>query len=184
VFRKKRTHSQVMMSELSESFDHLTQAANAAANGVNATVGPKWNSTRDAVRPGVKKATKAAAGLGTAMSAMALSARDEAAKAGRKGRTMTKGPKAKRRGNRRWLMWAGLAGAGAAAGTAGAMAARRRRRAQWDEYDAQVALDQATRDTATVIDASREDATVTGTAKAPRPETTGGDVSSKNSHPS
>ena len=183
MFRSKKTHSQVMMSELSEGFDHLAHAAAAAADGVNATVGPKWSSTRKAVQPGVKRAGQAATGLGTAVSAMAFKASDGAqqrfAKSNGKARKSRKAAQ-KQAHNRRWLMWAGLAGAGAAAGTAGALAARRRRRAQWDEYDAQASLDMAAQDTAAIVDASRGDSTVTGTAKAPRPEATDLSGTSKN----
>ena len=182
MFRSKKTHSQVMMTELSEGFDHLSQAAAAAADGVNATVGPKWKSTRQAVEPGVRRAGQAATGLGAAVSAMALKASGDAQQ--RFGKTSGKSRKsrkaAKQAHSRRWMMWAGLAGAGAAAGTAGALAARRRRRAQWDEYDAQASLDLAAQDTAAIVDASRGDSTVTGTAKAPQPEGTDLSGSSQN----
>jgi hypothetical protein len=45
--REVRTHRQLMRDELGEGFDHLWQAAGHAANGVGATVGPRWDSARE-----------------------------------------------------------------------------------------------------------------------------------------
>src|SRR5439155_5300580 len=45
--REVKTHSQLMRDELGEGFDHLWQAAGHVANGVGATVGPRWDSARE-----------------------------------------------------------------------------------------------------------------------------------------
>ena len=49
--RPARTHAQLVRDELSESLDHFVQAANHAAGGVGATVGPRIDAARDRVAP-------------------------------------------------------------------------------------------------------------------------------------
>src|SRR5436305_6026551 len=68
--RQVQTHSQLMRDELSEGFGHLWQAAAHAAGGVGATVGPKWDTAKGHVPPGIGKVRNAAArGAGTTMTA-------------------------------------------------------------------------------------------------------------------
>jgi hypothetical protein len=105
------------------------QAANHAAGGVNATVGPRMHAARERVTPATDKArTAAAAGLGATAAALAPLA-TAARKGGRRaiGKTPVKPA-------RRWPRIATLLAAGAAVGAAGAFIMRRRRQ-QWQEYD-------------------------------------------------
>jgi cytoskeletal protein RodZ len=126
-----------MKEELGESLDHLVQAANHAAGGVGATVGPRWDAARDRVGPTAGKVrTVAATGLGTTVAALAplaVSAKEGARKS--KGRSIRTVNRKTDRSPRRWPRLTMLLVAGAAVGAAGAMVLRRRRQLQWEEYD-------------------------------------------------
>jgi hypothetical protein len=111
---------------------------------MGATVGPKWDSAKGHLPPGIGKARHLAAhGLDTTMAAFAPlleAARDGATSATRKARKAGKykaGTKESGMSRKRTTMLVGLLAAGAAAGAAGAMVARRRNRAKWDEYERQ-----------------------------------------------
>jgi hypothetical protein len=106
------------------------QAANHAAGGVNATVGPRMHAARERVTPATDRArTAAAAGLGATAAALAPLA-TAAKNSGR--RAIGKKPV---KPARRWPRIATLLAAGAAVGAAGAFILRRRRQQQWEEYD-------------------------------------------------
>jgi hypothetical protein len=128
--RPAKTHARLVREELSESFDHFVQAANHAAGGVNATVGPRMHAARERVTPATDKArTAAAAKLGATAAALAPLA-TAAKNSGR--RAVGKKPV---KPARRWPRIATLLAAGAAVGAAGAFILRRRRQQQWQEYD-------------------------------------------------
>jgi hypothetical protein len=128
--RPAKTHARLVREELSEGLDHFVQAANHAAGGVNATVGPKVHAARERVTPATDKArTAAAAGLGATAAALAPLA-TAAKNSGR--RAVGKKPI---KPARRWPRIATLLAAGAAVGAAGAFIMRRRRQQQWQEYD-------------------------------------------------
>jgi hypothetical protein len=140
--RQAKTHSQLMRDELSEGFGHLWQAAAHAADGVGATVGPKWDSAkghlphragtiRDVAAQGLDSTMAAFAPLMEAARTSAMNATRKAQKAGKKARKRESG-----KARRRTAILVGLL-TGAAAGAAGAIIARRRNRAKWEEYEAQ-----------------------------------------------
>ncbi|OLB78977.1 MAG: hypothetical protein AUI14_11655 [Actinobacteria bacterium 13_2_20CM_2_71_6] len=132
-----------MRDELSEGFGHLWQAAAHAAGGMGATVGPKWESAKGHLPPGIgKMRTAAAHGLDSTMAAflpLMDAARTGAASATKKAKKARNraGKKESGMSRKRTTMLVGLLAAGAAAGAAGAMMARRRNRAKWDEYEQQ-----------------------------------------------
>src|SRR5947209_3828834 len=88
--RKAKTHGQLMRAELNEGFGHLYQAAAHAAGGMGATMGPKWDSAKGHLPPGIGKARNLAAhSLDTTMAAFAPlleAARDGAVGATKKAR--------------------------------------------------------------------------------------------------
>ena len=51
----QQTHGQLLRAELSESMEHLRQAAGYAAGGVRATAGPRLASVRQRVRDAAAK---------------------------------------------------------------------------------------------------------------------------------
>jgi hypothetical protein len=155
--RPVKTHARLAKDELSVSIDHLVQAANHAAGGVGATVGPRIDAARARVAPTadlVRSAT--AAGLGTtaaALAPLAVAAKDGARKAkdqnAKAVRKVLRKPEPV--ASRTWPRLATLLVAGAAVGAAAAFVLRRRRQQQhWDEYDPSRPLDSpadAARDT-------------------------------------
>src|SRR5436305_14925872 len=61
-----------MRAELNEGLEHLRQAAAHAAGGMGAAVGPKWDSAKGHLPPGIGKARHlAASGIDTTMAAFA-----------------------------------------------------------------------------------------------------------------
>jgi hypothetical protein len=140
--RQVKTQSQLMRDELSEGFGHLWQAAAHAAAGIGATVGPKWDSTKEHLPPRTRTMRDAAAyGWDSTMAAFAPlmdAARSSAVTATRKAQKARKKAMKKESGmsRKRATILVGLLTAGAAAGAAGALIARRRNRAKWEEYEA------------------------------------------------
>jgi hypothetical protein len=134
----------MMRAELNEGLGHLWQAAAHAAGGMGAAVGPKWDSAKGNIPPGIGKARHLAAhGLDTTMAAFAplleaaRTGAETATKKARKTGKIKAGTKESGMSRKRTTMLVGLLAAGAAAGAAGAMVARRRNRAKWDEYERQ-----------------------------------------------
>ncbi|MEU4337645.1 hypothetical protein AB0F59_23845 [Micromonospora lupini] len=141
---RRQSQGQLAKAELNQSISHLMQAANHAAKGAGATVGPRVQVARGYVGPAaVKVRDRASTGWGTTLTTLAplaAAARDGAAQAGpltrkAKSKTMRITGK-KKQPRRRGSMMTGLLAAGAIAGLAGAVALRRRREQQeWAEYD-------------------------------------------------
>lgn len=143
-FGRRKSQGQLAKAELNQSISHLMQAANHAAKGAGATVGPRVQVARGYVAPTAAKVRdRASTGWGTTLTTLAplaAAARDGAAQAGpltrkAKSKTMRITGK-KKQPRRRGSMMTGLLAAGAIAGVAGAVALRRRREQQeWAEYD-------------------------------------------------
>lgn len=146
--RRRTTRSQLMKSELGESFDHLRQAAAHAAGGIGATVGPRVSAASGYMKP-ARMRNAASSGWDstvTALAPIAAAAKHGALQAGqmkakrigkmkaKQMRRLSKEMGKPRR--RRWPMLARLLAIGAAVGAVGAMVMRRRQRQQWEEYDA------------------------------------------------
>jgi hypothetical protein len=150
-FGRGKRRGQFVRSELSQSFDHLRQAATHAANGVGAGMAPRMNVARGYLSPAAAKVRNtASSGWGSTMTAFAPlaaaasgNARQAGSAMGRMGsRNMRMMRRKSMRARRRWPMLTGLLAAGAAVGAASAMA-KRRRQQQWEEYDPARALDAA-----------------------------------------
>lgn len=143
-FGRRKSQGQLAKAELNQSISHLMQAANHAAKGAGATVGPRVQVARGYVAPTAAKVRDSAStGWGTTLTTLAplaAAARDGAAQAGpltrkAKSKTMRITGK-KKQPRRRGSMMTGLLAAGVVAGVAGAVAMRRRREQQeWAEYD-------------------------------------------------
>jgi hypothetical protein len=132
--RSGKTHARLIREELGESLDHFVQAANHAAGGVGATVGPRMHAARDRVTPAAGKAAgrvKVAAASGVGATAAALAPLAVAARNGGR-RAIGRKPV---KPARRWPRIATMLAAGAAVGAASALIMRRRRQQQWEEYD-------------------------------------------------
>ncbi|HEX6498561.1 MAG TPA: hypothetical protein VF054_05960 [Micromonosporaceae bacterium] len=174
--RSAKTNAELMRQELAEGFDHLGRAAAYGAAGVGSTMTPRWESARGVVAPTMMKMKGAATeGMGAATTAIfgpiALAAKESAGTAtkaaaksarvaAKGGGKMVKGrAQRKMAGGNRGLMLAGLITAGATAGAAGALVIRRRRQAQWDEYDAQRALDSVKSEAQSMVDTARNKVT-------------------------
>ncbi|MGQ5260598.1 hypothetical protein ACTWLT_07570 [Micromonospora sp. ZYX-F-536] len=141
---RRKSQGQLAKAELNQSISHLVQAANHAAKGAGATVGPRVQVARGYVGPAATKVRdRASTGWGTTLTTLAplaAAARDGAAQAGpltRKARSKNMRITGKKKQpRRRGSMMTGLLAAGAIAGLAGAVALRRRREQQeWAEYD-------------------------------------------------
>jgi hypothetical protein len=153
--RQAKTQGRLMIDEFNESLEHLRLAVGHAAGGAADLVGPKLETARTSVKPGVRKANRATAatvvplaiaarsgvrsGLrgGTRHAEQAAKAARKGAKAARKGALRSKAKLMREEPRmRRWpMMLGGLLVAGAAVGAAGAIIARRRaNRDQWEEY--------------------------------------------------
>ncbi|MEV4627688.1 hypothetical protein AB0J90_15515 [Micromonospora sp. NPDC049523] len=155
-FGRRKSHGQLIRTELGEGFGHIRQAAGHAAEGVGATVGPRVQVARGYLAPTATKVAQTAAdGWGSTMTAIAplavaalAGARQAGAGTGRTGTRNLTGskkkmmmkamPKKKRKPNtsrRRWTMLTGLLAAGAVAGAVGAVAMRRRHQEHWETYE-------------------------------------------------
>lgn len=154
-----------MRKELGEGIDHLRMAAEHAAAGVGATVGPRMESAKGAVSPGMSKvregtaqgwdstvatlvplvgaARGAATGAGKRATNKATKAAAKAALAAgavKAGSRLTKsGSKRKDepKQRKRGPMLVGLLAVGTAVGAAAALLVRRRNQARWEEYESQ-----------------------------------------------
>jgi hypothetical protein len=119
--RNTRTHSQQLMNELTQSYDHLKMAAGHAAGGAAEMATPTYDRARNV----------ATRGWGTTRHVfhpLYEQIRDGAANARKGYEVPTK--------KSRWPMLVGLLAAGAAVGAASAIIARRRRNvSEWDEYE-------------------------------------------------
>ncbi|MGW4464353.1 hypothetical protein [Micromonospora sp. NPDC004704] len=154
-FGRRKSHTQLVRTELGEGFGHIRQAAGHAAEGVGATVGPRVQVARNYLAPTATKVAQTAAdGWGSTMTAIAplavaalAGARQAGTGTGRTGignltgskkKMMRAMPKNKRKSNtsrRRWTMLTGLLAAGAVAGAVGAVAMRRRHQEHWETYE-------------------------------------------------
>jgi gas vesicle protein len=191
--RQARTHSQLMREQLNQGVGHLWQAAAHAAGGVGATVGPKWQSAKGHVPPGIGKVRDVTAhGVDTTMAAflpLLDAARSGAATATRNGRgggvmsrkAQQAGSKAGKResgmSRKRATMLVSLLAAGAAIGAAGAVLARRRHRAHWEEYEAQ-GIDRVPDSAKSSLDSAKSTMDRGGHRVASAAERTGGTVAS------
>jgi hypothetical protein len=116
-----RTHSQQMMDELTESYDHLRMAAAHAAGGAAEKMTPPYDRARMMANKGWKSTIGSFEPIYNQMREGANQARERMEPTKRRNRTP---------------LMVGLLAAGIAAGAAGALAARRRRMAnQWDDYE-------------------------------------------------
>lgn len=173
---RRKTRSELVKAELSESFDHLMQAATHAASGVGATVGPRVNAAMGYVSPATGKvkdaATSSWASTMAAVAPLALAAAEGARQAGgvaRKAKSTNLKAMRKKESHmsrKRWPMLAGLLAGGTVVGAAGAMVMRRRKQQQWDEYDPGRALE-STRDDAGSMMASVGDDPLRNSSMAP-----------------
>lgn len=147
---RRKSSSQLVRQELSQSVEHLKQAANHAARGTGATVGPKFYAARDRMQPTAGRVKDAAstrwgsavatlAPLATAATDTVRKADKDTRKAANKNQKKLQKKTAKAmskksaKGKKSKLT--SLLVAGAAVGAAGAYALRRRNSQKWDEYD-------------------------------------------------
>jgi hypothetical protein len=163
---RRRTHAELVRTELGDSFEHLKAAAGHAAGGVNTAVRPRVDAARDFVVPSAARARDLAgngwettrgtwettrSSVRPLASAASHNARD-AAKAVRRSKGKGNGSKGNGKraeklieksssSGRRWPIVAAILVAGAAFGTAAIM--RKRRQEKWDEYDPSRSLDAA-----------------------------------------
>jgi hypothetical protein len=149
---RRKAHRELVRAELGEGMGHFRQAANHAAGGVGAHVGPQVKAARGYVRPAALRAKKGWESSMVTVAPMAIAALDGArqaravarkAKASKAQLNLTKatGRKRSARGGSRGPRLAGLLAAGAAFGAVAAFALRRRNQPRWDEYDPGQALD-------------------------------------------
>jgi hypothetical protein len=139
----RKTRSELMRSELGESWEHFLAAATHAANGVGQTVGPRATRLKGAAATGWSSTTATLAPLALAYREGAADATAAALKIKKKAQS---GKKGKPVSNKRTGMLIGLLAAGVALGAAGALVVRRRRKQQWSEYDPTGALDSMSTD--------------------------------------
>jgi hypothetical protein len=188
---RRKSRSQLVRQELGQSVEHLKQAANHAAQGTGATVGPKFYAARDRVQPAAGRVKDAATlGWGSTVATLAPLAtvatsnirkadaetRKNAAKKQAKLQKATAKAivktKAKSRGKGKKKSKLGtLLLAGAAVGAAAAYVVRRRSSQQWDEYDPSRPVGTTETDTArlTSDDVTFEPAEPAGTASFATP---------------
>jgi hypothetical protein len=145
----RKTHSEMMRTELGESWDHFLAAASHAANGVGKSVGPRATAVKGAATRSWESTAAALAPLAVAYREGAADATAAALKLRKKAE---EGKKGKSVSNRRTGMLIGLLAAGVAVGAAGALVVRRRRRQQWSEYDPTGALDSMSSDARSTVE--------------------------------
>jgi hypothetical protein len=150
--RRVKTRQELVRIEFGESRDHFRQAAHHAAEGLGASVGPRYsaakvraNTAKTMVGPSAQKVGTAAQQGWTStiavLTPLADAAREGSVRAASlpSEKDMAKPKKAKNvNGTEEGGSSAGLIGllaAGAALGAAGALVARRRNRARWAEYE-------------------------------------------------
>jgi gas vesicle protein len=140
-----RTNTELMRDELGESWVHFMQAANHAATGVGASVGPATGKMKSAAARSYTGTVAKLAPLAVAYKAGAHDATValKASKAAKKENEMPR----KRTG-----LLMGLLAGGVAVGAAGALVMRRRRQQQWAEYDPSEALESVRSDSRSIVD--------------------------------
>src|SRR5690606_12559907 len=128
VFGRKpaKTHRELMMDELAESYEHFRQAASHMAGGAAERLAPRYEKARGVASKRMSAARGAVNPLVQQMREGAASAR----------MTIDVRPQKKQKKRRRWPRLMGLLAAGTAVGAAGAMSMRRRRAAEWEEQEA------------------------------------------------
>lgn len=150
---RRKSNSQLVRQELGQSVEHLKQAANHAARGTGATVGPKFYAARDRVQPAAGRVKDVAStGWGSAVATVSA-AGDTIRKADRDTRQSAKDARKTTNKNQKKLQkktakamskkqsggkkskLTSLLVAGAAVGAAGAYFMRKRNSQKWDEYD-------------------------------------------------
>lgn len=171
---RRKAHRELVRAELGEGLGHFRQAANHAADGVGAAVGPRVQAARGYVGPAALRAKKgwestmvtaapmAVAALDGARQARAMARKATPSKAEQKWTKATRKKKSARGGSH-GLRLATLLAAGAAFGAAAAFALRRRNQPRWDEYDPGQALD-AVRSEATSSASGSAGSTPTGSS--------------------
>ena len=154
---RRKTQGQLAKIELNQGIGHLRQAANHAAKGAGATVGPRVQAARGAVAPTAivvrDRASSGVASTAAALAPLLMAMRNAQAESAGKALTGRKAAAAKQAATSKKVqaknmkaakkkqkksrgMTTGLLLAGTVAGLAGAMAMRRRREQQeWAEYD-------------------------------------------------
>ncbi|HEX5740580.1 MAG TPA: hypothetical protein VFY17_03375, partial [Pilimelia sp.] len=142
-----KKHAELFREELGESLSHLAQAANHAAGGLGAAVGPRYEAARVRVTPAAERVrAAAAAGIGGTAAVLAplaatatSAAREGARMSGKSGRKMKRqSARAARRGQPRRMRIVGITAAGALAGAIGAVLLRRQQQQKaWDDFDAE-----------------------------------------------
>ena len=145
----RKTRSELMRSELGESWEHFLAAATHAANGVGKSVGPRAVAIKGAASRGWDTTASTLAPLAAAYREGAADATAAALKMRKKAE---KGRKGKHVSNKRTGMLIGLLAAGVALGAAGALVMRRRRQQEWAEYDPTGALDSMSSDARSMVD--------------------------------
>ena len=153
---RRRTHAELVRSELGDSLEHLKAAAGHAAGGVTTAVRPRVDAARDFVVPPATRVRDAAGSGWESVRPLASNASETAKKAARRSKGNKNSGRAQRlldkraqkmmdqqssSSSRRWPIVAAILVAGAAFGAAAVM--RRRRQQQWDEYDPSRSLDAA-----------------------------------------
>lgn len=129
-----KTRGQLMREEMGTGWEHFVQAANLAASGVGATVGPTTGKMRTA-------ATRSMDTTMSALAPLAAAYREGAADATRAAMKSSALKKESKMSRKNTGMLIGLLAAGAAVGVAGALVMRRRKHQQWSEYDPSEALE-------------------------------------------
>jgi gas vesicle protein len=134
VFRRRqlKSHGELLREELGESLDHLRMAAAHAADGAAGALAPRVVAAREAVKPGLRKASGyARAGADS----LFTTAREGSRQARRRA---TRGKASKKEtgmAGKRWpMVIGGLLATGAVIGAASALMRRRRSGRAWDEY--------------------------------------------------
>jgi gas vesicle protein len=141
-----KTTGELMRGELGESWLHLMQAANHAASGVGASVGPATGKVRSAAARGYTGTVATLAPLAEAYKAGAQDAVAAALKEKKASR------REMRMSRKRTGLLIGLLVGGAAVGAAGALLMRRRKQQQWAEYDPSAALESVRADSRSMAD--------------------------------
>jgi hypothetical protein len=145
-----KTQGQLAKDELSIGLDHLMQAAQHAAGGAGAAIGPRTHTVRSMITPAAGRVRGAASsGWGSTVGAFSplMMAAKEGAREGAEAALTARAKQIKRRKKeeqvkqRRIGLAVGLLTAGVAVGAAAALMMRRRRRMAWDEYDPSQALE-------------------------------------------
>jgi hypothetical protein len=115
-----KTHSRLAREELGESLGHLRMAAAHAADGAAGALAPRVQHARQAVKPGLNRASDSLESLLSSNGSRKKKARKK------KGTGMA---------GKRWpMMVGGLLATGAVVGVATALMKRRRSQPMWDEY--------------------------------------------------